>query len=374
MQPRTILVVQRRASDRARPAKRWAAKTRPSRVLAPVIARGLGMLAALAAILVACASSAPVRTATAQVNELSVPLVTLTYADLAAGERFFREVLGAELVNRQSVPDAVLRPLAGPSTPSTDRVRLRFGDERIELVRLTDARARPYPEDAHSNDLDFQHLALVTRDIDAAYERVRAAGVRSVSAGPQRIPDTNPAAGGIRAFYFRDAEGHPLELIWYPEGRGDPRWQTAAGDGAVIGIDHTAIAVSDTEASRRFYVEGLGLSVAGESFNEGIEQERLSGVEGARVRITGLRGASGIGVEFLQYVAPGPGERRSGEAGDASHWEIVLMVPDLDATAARLRAIGVEVPAPGTCGACPAGQRAYLVRDPDGHFVRVVGV
>ena len=78
----------------------------------------------------------------------------------------------------------------------------------------------------------------------------------------------------------------------------------AATDKLFLGIDHTAIVISDTDASLRFYRDVLGLQVVGESENYGPEQERLNNVFGARLRITSLRAASGPGVEFLEYLAP----------------------------------------------------------------------
>jgi hypothetical protein len=33
---------------------------------------------------------------------------------------------------------------------------------------------------------------------------------------PQRLPDWNKAAGGIKAFYFKDPDGHPLEILQFP--------------------------------------------------------------------------------------------------------------------------------------------------------------
>ena len=74
-----------------------------------------------------------------------------------------------------------------------------------------------------------------------------------------------------------------------------------------LGIDHTAIVVTDTEASLRFYRDLLGLHVAGESENYGVEQEHLNNVFGARLRITALRASSGPGIELLEYLAPRDG-------------------------------------------------------------------
>ena len=51
------------------------------------------------------------------------------------------------------------------------------------------------------------------------------------------------------------------------------------------------------------------MQVAGESDNYGIEQEHLNNVFGAHLRITALRSPSGIGVEFLEYLAPRDGDQ-----------------------------------------------------------------
>jgi catechol 2,3-dioxygenase-like lactoylglutathione lyase family enzyme len=238
-----------------------------------------------------------------------------------------------------------------------------LGKESL-VLKTFEARGRPVPADSHANDLWFEHIAIVVADMDAAYARVAALGAEAISAGPQTIPMSNPAAGGIRAFYFRDGDGHSLELIWFPAGKGDPRWQM--GDGRLfLGIDHTAIAVADTEQSLRFYRDLLGLEVTGHSLNEGVEQERLSGVPGARVRITGLRGTAGPGVELLEYLAPRTGRPAPADthAEDRWYWAIVIFVDDLAAARTRLSTAGVTI---------EESAQGLVVRDPDGHHVRLV--
>src|SRR5262245_20349761 len=113
--------------------------------------------------------------------------------------------------------------------------------------------------------------------MDEAYRMLRARGVRHASSGPQRLPDWNPNAGGIEAFYFKDPDGHALEIIHFPKGKGDSRWQRAAAP-LFMGIDHTAIVVGDTETSLRFYRDALGLRPSGSSENYGTEQEHLNNV------------------------------------------------------------------------------------------------
>src|SRR5260370_1090558 len=75
----------------------------------------------------------------------------------------------------------------------------------------------------------FQHIAIIVSDMARAYARLGEARVRHASPAPQRLPDWNPKAGGIRAFYFRDPDGHFLEVLWFPAGKGDPKWQGVTG-------------------------------------------------------------------------------------------------------------------------------------------------
>jgi len=65
--------------------------------------------------------------------------------------------------------------------------------------------------------------------------------------------------------------------------------------------------VWDTDASVKFYRDLLGMHIAGESENYGNEQEHLNNVFGAHLRITALRGASGPGIELLEYLTPRDG-------------------------------------------------------------------
>ena len=127
---------------------------------------------------------------------------------------------------------------------ASSRLVLHLGKEKIELMQRA---GRPIPADSCSNDLWFQHLAIVVSDIDEAYAAVQRAGAMPISRRPQLLPAWNPNAGGIRAVYFRDPDGHPLELIQFPPDKGERRWQEK--DRLFLGIDHSAIAVSDTDQS-----------------------------------------------------------------------------------------------------------------------------
>ncbi|HET9481660.1 MAG TPA: VOC family protein, partial [Candidatus Polarisedimenticolia bacterium] len=305
---------------------------------------------------------------------LAVESIGLTVADLDRSVRFFTEVLAFTKESQVEAAGVDVERLQGLFGLRLRRARLRLGEEAIELTEYLAPWGRPIPADARSNDRSFQHIAIVVADMEEAYRHLREHRARHASTGPQRLPDWNVDAGGIEAFYFKDPDGHALEVIRFPPGKGDPRWQRHAPGRLFLGIDHTAIVVGDTEASLRFYRDGLGLRVTGRSENHGVEQERLNNVFGARLRITALRAASGPGIEFLEYLAPGDGRPAppDSRASDLWHWETRLSTRDASQAAAAARSAGGAWVSPGAV-VLEAGllglRRGALVRDPDGHAV-----
>ena len=307
-----------------------------------------------------------------------VAAVGLTVGDMERSIKFYTDVLSFSPVSDTVVDAASLGRLIGVPAARVRLVRLRLGDELLELTRFLDGAGRAAPADSRSNDRWFQHVAIIVSDMDRAYARLEAAGVQHASkGGPQELPAWNPNAGGIKAFYFRDPDGHPLEILQFPTGKGRAKWHVAT-DRLFLGIDHTAIVVRNTERSLAFYRDALGLSVAGRSDNYGPEQEQLNNVAGARLRITALRGAEGPGIEFLEYRSPQDGRPypRNERASDLVHWQTRLLVPDADAAVARLQADRVAFVSPGAVplpsGAVAEGLRGLQVRDPDGHVVQLI--
>jgi catechol 2,3-dioxygenase-like lactoylglutathione lyase family enzyme len=302
--------------------------------------------------------------------------IGMTVSDMERSITFYSRVLDFEKVSDVEVWGADWERLQGVFGLRMRVVRMRLGDETLELTEYLTPRGRPVPVDSRSNDRWFQHVAIIVSDMDRAYARLRAHRVEHASPAPQRLPDWNPNAGGIRAFYFKDPDGHPLEILWFPPGKGDPRWHRP-GDRLFLGIDHTAIVVADTEHSLRCYRDTLGLRVAAESENYGPEQERLNNVFGAHLRITTLRPAAGPGVEFLEYLTPRDGRPAPADArpNDVAHWQTALVVDDAETVlrATRGSACGtlssdVVAPVERALGFA----RGMLLLDPDGHALQVV--
>ena len=306
----------------------------------------------------------------------AVATVGLTVSDMDRSVAFYTTVLDFEQVSDREPTGEPYETLQGVFGSRQRVVRLRLGKESLELTEFLSPRGRPAPVDARSNDRWFQHVAIIVSDMDSAYARLRRFKVQRASTEPQRLPETIPAAAGIRALYFRDPDGHPLEVLQFPPDKGDPRWQRGEGR-LFLGIDHTAIVVQNTATSLAFYRDVLGFRVAGESMNSGPEQERLNNVQGARLRITGLRAVAGPGIEFLEYLNPRDGRSFPADerANDLVHWHTTVLVPDAQAAAGVLRRGGFRLLSPGAVSLPDTTlgfERGVRVRDPDGHVIQLV--
>lgn len=307
----------------------------------------------------------------------SVLSVGMTVSDLDRSVDWYTRVLAFAKVSEAEASGPEVERLYGVFGARVRVARLRLGDETLELTEFVAPKGRPVPADARSNDRSFQHVAIVVSDMSKAYARLRDARVTHASTGPQKLPAWNPNAGGIEAFYFKDPDGHALEVIRFPEGKGDARWHRPRPANVLfLGIDHTAIVVADTDSSLRFYTGVLGLRVAGAAENWGDEQEHLNAVFGARLRITGLRAASGPGVEFLEYLVPGDGRPAppDGRANDLWHWQTRLAVTDAAAAESSLFAARARFVSTGVRTLPDRSldfTRALLVRDPDGHALEL---
>lgn len=261
-----------------------------------------------------------------------MPWFSRVVADLHRAEAFYRDALGFEVVSRG------VSHIAKLGLGEAEEVLLRLGNANIALVRFA-VPGQAYPAHSRSNDLWFQHLAIVVSDMDAAYAHLlQACHWRAITqSGPQLLP---PEQGNVRAFKFRDPDGHPLELIWYPnQGQRLSLFQ---------GIDHSALSISSTHRSLAFY-RSLGFHVSNRSLNHGPAQDRLDGLSEARVRVTGLQPASGArpGLELLCYKPPGRAGHQAAMNDIVTDWATI------------------EV-------ATLFNDRYRAVRDPDGHLLLLV--
>ena len=306
----------------------------------------------------------------------AVDSVGMTVNDMDRSVQFYSKVLSFEKISDLEVWGENYEHLQGVFGLRMRVVRMKLGNEFIELTEYLAPKGRPIPVDSRSQDRWFQHIAIIVSDMDRAYQWLRQHKVQHASTGPQRLPDWNPNAGGIWAFYFKDPDRHTLEILQFPVEKGDPKWHQNT-DKLFLGIDHTAIVVRDTETSLKFYQDILGMQVVGKSDNYGTEQEHLNNVFGARLRITSLRAAYGPGIECLEYLAPQNGRPLpvDAQANDLFHWQTRLITSDLENVTHHLRAGHITFISPGVIkldkGKLGFSQ-GFLIRGPDGHAMQLV--
>jgi hypothetical protein len=103
----------------------------------------------------------------------------------------------------------------------------------------------------------------------------------------------------------------------------------------------------------------------------------LNNVAGARLHISGLRAASGPGVEFLEYLAPRDGRPapKDSRANDLWHWQTALRVENLKKAMQKLRASLGRIVSPGIAELPDKSlgfMTGFLARDPDGHGLQFI--
>ena len=249
----------------------------------------------------------------------------------------------------EALADFYVQALGFEPAPGDGVLALTLGASRLEIAAC---RGKPYPASVPGWSPLFQHFAMTTTDMAGAMARLeQTSGWTPISrGGPQRLPANT---GGVTAFKFRDPEGHPVELIAFPDAPADtpPR------------IDHSAISVRDTAASFAFY-EALGLVVGGRSLNQGPEQDRLDGLDGVQVEVTALQfPTGGAHVELLCYRGDYPRNSAPAAPDDVAATRLVWRATDADGVLKAFTSQALSVDgSPGT----------RLFRDPDGHLLQLV--
>lgn len=290
---------------------------------------------------------------------LQLSRIALNVTDLERSARFYREALG--FVDSGAVEDRDPDPrtvLGG----SCRRLLLSLGAQRLELTQYKRP-GRPYPPGSRADDLWFQHFAIVTRDMGRAHLRLTGSGARPITVGgPQTLP---AASGGVTAYKFRDPDGHPLELLQFPGQAAAPDLDSTLN----TGIDHTALSVSQSDASIAFYHHVLGLAQISTQDNTGTAQDALDDLAHTVVQVTALAPTHKTPhLELLGYRTPrGRPLPVPANVHDIAASQTVFRV---DKLRHLLAALGPRTPT----SAAPTeplsvSDRAALVRDPDGHLL-----
>lgn len=310
-----------------------------------------------------------------------IKTIGFTVSDVEREANFFANVLQFEKVSDVRVVGSEYDALVGVFNANMRIVQMKLGEQVIELTQyVSPPTGRFIPVWSNSNDAWFQHMAIVVGDMDAAYKILQDNNVRQISSHPITIPPSNPGAAGIKAIKFHDPERHPLELIYFPAGKGDPSWQKPSNK-LFRGVDHTAMTIPSTEKGAAFYRDLLGFTVGVTTLNSGPTQEVLDGLLNDVCLVTAMMPpAAPPHVEFLEYKSPPGGRVMPAEtkANDLWHWQATLVSKNIQALAGRLRQAGAQfissnvVAVPEEAQTKLGFKKAVMIRDPNGHALRLV--
>ncbi|MGH8397438.1 MAG: VOC family protein [Gammaproteobacteria bacterium] len=302
-----------------------------------------------------------------QGNVLRLLRVSRTVSDLAKASVFYTGALNFKQISEETITDPAWSELIGIPGAHARSVTLKLGDQELELLTF-DQPGLPYPPDNRATDLWFQHIAVVVTDMGAAHAQLSYYPFSAITqGGPQHLP---PNTGSVTAFKFRDPDGHPVELIQFPSGSGNPIWQQQSSP-LFLGMDHSAIAVADVKRSIDFYTHLLGFSLASRSINTGPGQTRLDCAPQVQVNVIALQPqiAGPAHVELLGYERPaGRAIPVNVKSNDIVADRLILQVHHLPELMARLEAENTEFISP-SIAKLRDGQRAALIKDPTGHML-----
>src|SRR5215510_13334639 len=100
--------------------------------------------------------------ASSQALVKAIDAVGFTVSDIDRSVDFFSKVLSFEKVSEKEVTGDEYERLQGVFGLRMRIVRMKLGDEQIELTEYLAPRGRPIPVDSRSNDRWFQHVAIIT--------------------------------------------------------------------------------------------------------------------------------------------------------------------------------------------------------------------
>jgi len=300
--------------------------------------------------------------------------VSFTCADADRLAAFYVGAFGFQISEEKQYSGPSFSRLIGIEEANARSLRLRLGAQQIELLTFAKPGA-PYPAGCPSNDLRFQHIAIVVSNMQAAYERLsRHEGWAPITTpAPQKLPQSS---GGVTAFKFRDPEGHPLELLAFPANAVPPPWHVASSAASpCLGVDHSAIVVANTGRSVAFYRDLLGFAIGPQSLNRGKEQIRLDCVPDAVVEVTSLDPApvSTPHLELLCYLSPARQlETPTLFSNDVAATRLLIELDKFAGIEKKLEEVPASFISSGTVRLEYDGP-AVLIRDPDGHSLFLLG-
>ena len=134
--------------------------------------------------------------------------VGISVTDLDRSIAFYREMFGMEPL---SDPFAFSGPQIAEIMDIPDvagrMCMIAGGNLWLELFEFTTPRGKEKPRDYPVSDRGYSHFGMTVDDVEATYDKLKAAGVK-VHGRLQTF-----AGGGMRAAYCRDPDGNVFEIM-----------------------------------------------------------------------------------------------------------------------------------------------------------------
>jgi catechol 2,3-dioxygenase-like lactoylglutathione lyase family enzyme len=141
---------------------------------------------------------------------------------------------------------------------------------------------------------------------------------------------------------------------------------------AVRRFSHLGLCVRDLSRAHAFYVNGLGFRELSRMTTHGPETSRLLGLPRVELEAVYLE-RDGLRLELLHYRSPGTKSARGPRPMNlAGLTHLSVIVSDLDAVLASLRALGARPLPESRIESAQFSSRVIFVLDPDGTRIELV--
>ena len=281
--------------------------------------------------------------------------------------KFYHDVLGLEVgVTQGFAPNPAIEKLGhtegGQSRIAVVKVPgIALG---IELIEYKDIKREP--QRPRFFDPGAANFAMRVRDLDALFPKVAAfPGVKIITAGGKPVTLKTPN-GTLHAVFVQDPDGFVVEMLDVPN--------APAGEGHVLSGSAFEATVANSEESVKFYKGLLGFDMKlGTAFNDNQEMSATAGAPGASFKQSTAT-IPGTSVPFTLIEFKNIERKKlSGRTQDPGTTVLQLVVKDVAALTAKLKAAGVPVV---TTGGGPVqivpGLDIAIVRDPNNLLLELV--
>jgi catechol 2,3-dioxygenase-like lactoylglutathione lyase family enzyme len=121
---------------------------------------------------------------------------------------FYRDVMGAEVVYQGGWDKGsdIIDEIVGLKGSACKQAMLKLGNAHLEFFQYESPEPKPGDPERPACDHGYTHFCIDVTDIDAEYERLKAAGVKF------NCPPPDFEGGPIRATYGRDPDGNLIEI------------------------------------------------------------------------------------------------------------------------------------------------------------------